>query len=161
MDNAGEAVLIQGMKVYGIRSLQEMILHLQGRKVLEEFRQERHTEESVIYVPDFGDIRGQEMAKRCIQISAAGHHHLLMIGPPGSGKTMMAERMPYILPPMSREEQLMVTKIHSAAGKLKPGSGLMQSRPFRRPHHTLSDKGMIGGGAIPVPGEVSLAHGGV
>ena len=161
VDNAGEAVLIHGMKVYGIRSLQEMILHLQGRKEVEVFRQEHHAEESVIYAPDFGDIRGQEMAKRCIQISAAGHHHLLMIGPPGSGKTMMAERMPYILPPMSREEQLMVTKIHSAAGKLKPGSGLIRSRPFRRPHHTLSDKGMIGGGAIPVPGEVSLAHGGI
>ena len=101
------------------------------------------------------------MAKRSIEISVAGHHHLLMIGPPGSGKTMMIERMPYILPEMSLSEQILVTKLYSASGRIKPGAGLLKERPFRRPHHTVSDKVLIGGGNIPIPGEISLAHSGI
>lgn len=161
--NVKEAVIIPGIRVYGIRSLREVILYLQGKKKIEETIRpiQSFSEKRIKYPLDYKDIYGQEMAKRCIQISAAGGHHLLMIGPPGSGKTMMAERMPYILPKMTLDEQITVTKIYSIRGLLKTGQGLVEERPFRRPHHTVSDKVLIGGGGIPVPGEISMAHAGV
>ena len=162
-ENVGEASILPNISVYGIHFLREVIWHLQGRKKLMKIQ--RNSVETIplehSYPLDFKDIRGQELAKRCIQISAAGHHNLLMIGPPGSGKTMMAERIPYILPALDLEEKMIVTKLHSAAGRLKPGSGLIQKRPFRHPHHTVSDKALVGGGTVPIPGEISLAHGGV
>ena len=161
--NVSEASILPGIDIYGVNSLREAVLHLQGKRLLQKRHSENPDKKGLKrdYPLDFKDIYGQEMAKRCMEISVAGHHHLLMIGPPGSGKTMMAERMPYILPDMEISEQIMVTKIHSAAGRMKPGKGLVQERPFRRPHHTISDKVMIGGGIVPIPGEISLAHGGI
>lgn len=162
-ENAEEAAIVSEMRVFGARTFSEVIDHLQGKRKLSQIlvlTSEKNEKERK-YPMDFGDIRGQETAKRCMQICVAGHHHLLVIGPPGSGKTMMAERLPYILPEMTFEEQMMVTKIHSAAGQLKPESGLMTCRPFRRPHHSVSDKALVGGGATPTPGEISLAHGGI
>lgn len=162
-ENAEEAAIVSGMRVFGAAAFPEIVQHLQGKKEIpEEYHRKRDkVSRSRRYPLDFGEICGQEAAKRCMQICAAGHHHLLMVGPPGSGKTMMAERLPYILPEMSFDEQVIATKIYSAAGRLKLGSGLITCRPFRSPHHSVSDKVLIGGGAVPIPGEISLAHGGI
>ena len=161
-ENAAEAAVVEGLEVYAVGSLVELASVLNGEKELQPIvgvmPEEGEGEE---YVDDFADVKGQAHVKRAMEIAAAGGHNVIMIGPPGSGKTMLARRMPSILPPMSREEALETTKIHSVAGKLGTQRGLMSHRPFRAPHHLASPVALIGGGQNPQPGEVSLAHNGV
>ena len=161
--NAEEAACVEGLSVLPVHHLQEVIDHLRGGKTLEPIKarpyadilKERKT------VCDFADVRGQKGAKRALEIAAAGGHNVLMVGPPGSGKTMMARCLPGILPDMTLAEALEVTRIHSAAGTLDACAGLMSERPFRSPHHTVSAVALVGGGTKARPGEISLAHGGV
>ena len=161
-ENAAEAAVVEGLEVYAVGSLVELAAVLNGEKELQPIvgvmPEESVNEE---YEDDFADVKGQAHVKRAMEIAAAGGHNVIMIGPPGSGKTMLARRMPSILPPMSREEALETTKIHSVAGKLGTQRGLMSRRPFRAPHHLASPVALIGGGQNPQPGEVSLAHNGV
>lgn len=161
-DNAAEAAVVEGIDVYAVESLAELAAVLNGEKELSPAVDDMPVEsEGDDYVDDFADVKGQALVKRAMEIAAAGGHNVIMIGPPGSGKTMLARRMPSILPPMSREEALETTKIHSVAGKLGATRGLMRHRPFRAPHHLASPVALIGGGQNPQPGEVSLAHNGV
>lgn len=161
-ENAAEAAVVEGIEVYAVGSLVEVAAVLSGEQELQPVQGEVLAEESVAeYEDDFADVKGQAFVKRAMEIAAAGGHNVIMIGPPGSGKTMLARRMPSILPPMSREEALETTKIHSVAGKLGTQRGLMSCRPFRAPHHLASPVALIGGGQNPQPGEVSLAHNGV
>ncbi|MFL9835893.1 YifB family Mg chelatase-like AAA ATPase [Flavobacterium sp. ST-75] len=161
--NVKEAAIVSGLDVYGIENVTEIIDFFSGKGSLqptvintrEEFYKTLDFPEF-----DFADVKGQESIKRCMEIAAAGGHNIILIGPPGAGKTMLAKRLPSILPPMTLKEALETTKIHSVAGKIKD-VGLMNQRPFRNPHHTISDVALVGGGTFPQPGEISLAHNGV
>jgi magnesium chelatase family protein len=161
--NAREAAMVGGVSVYPVKSLIDVIQFVNSDNGIQPLKVDSDTllSEAQSYVVDFKDVRGQQTAKRALEVACAGGHNILMIGPPGSGKTMLAKRMPTILPPFTFEEALETTKIHSVAGVLDAGVGLVGVRPFRAPHHTISDAGLIGGGAVPRPGEVSLAHNGV
>jgi len=162
--NAREAAVVEGLDVYGMENLSDVVEFFNGIRKFDPVKVdlfELFNNEANKYDVDFSDVRGQENVKRALEVAAAGGHNIIMVGPPGAGKTMLAKRLPTIIPPLTLEEALETTKIHSVAGKIDDHTPLMTRRPFRSPHHTISDVALVGGGTFPQPGEISLGHNGV
>ncbi len=161
--NAPEAAMVDGLSVYGLESLSQAVAFLQGERSVrpEQVDRERLLQERAKYPFDFSDVRGQTHVRRALEVAIAGNHNILLVGPPGTGKSMMAKRLVTLMPPMTEEEAIEATQIHSVAGTLDLREGFLATRPFRSPHHTISDAGLLGGSSHPSPGEVSLAHHGI
>ncbi|MCX7549829.1 YifB family Mg chelatase-like AAA ATPase [Xanthomarina sp. F2636L] len=164
IQNAKEAAIVSGLDIYGVESIEQVINYFDKGEPLEQtiIDVEEEFNKSLNFPEfDFSDVKGQESIKRCMEIAAAGGHNIILVGPPGAGKTMLAKRLPSILPPMTLHEALETTKIHSVVGRVKENTGIMAQRPFRSPHHTISNVALVGGGSYPQPGEISLSHNGV